>query len=276
MSDSMREGNTAQGTPLGGKWALVTGASSGLGADFARDLAKRGANLILVARRADKMHELAAEIKARQGTTAIEVIPMDLAQPNAPDELHAQVKAAGWAVEVLVNNAGFGLYGMFTETAWERIAQMIQIDIVTLTHMSHLFAKDMVARKSGYILQVASIGAFQPSPTYAAYSAAKSYVLFFGEALNHELRPHGVKVTVLAPGVTKTEFLAVSGQRPSFYQRLFMMQSPTVVRVGLDALLRGKTSIVPGVANRFLAWSNRLMPRRMAAMLAHRTMTMGS
>ncbi|CAG0989654.1 partial Fatty acyl-CoA reductase, partial [Anaerolineae bacterium] len=176
-------------TALKGKWALITGASSGLGADFARDLAGRGANLILVARRADKMNELAAEIKAKHPGIEIDVIPLDLAVPDSPDNLYAQVKAAGREVEVLINNAGFGLYGMFMETDWSRTEALLQLDIVALTHMTRVFAADMVTRRSGYILQVASIGAFQPSPTYAAYSAAKSYVLYFGEALNFELRP---------------------------------------------------------------------------------------
>lgn len=262
-------------TVLKGKWALITGASSGLGADFARDLAGRGANLILVARRADKMNELAAEIQSKHPGIEIDVIPLDLAAPDAPDSLYAQIKAAGREVEVLINNAGFGLYGLFMETDWARTEALLQLDIVALTHMTRVFGADMVARRSGYILQVASIGAFQPSPTYAAYSAAKSYVLYFGEALNFELRPHHVKVTVLAPGVTKTAFLEVSGQKPTLYQRLVMMQSPTVVKIGIEAMLRGKTSIVPGVFNRFMAWSMRFVPRRLAAILAYRSMTVG-
>jgi uncharacterized protein len=254
-----------------GKWALVTGASSGLGTDFARDLASRGANIILVARRLDRLQAVAQEISKQYGVQT-EVIAMDLVAENAAEQLVAQLAAANKPIDILINNAGYGLYGMFIETEWARLNNMLQLDIVALTHLSHVFGKAMAARGSGYILQVASIGAYQPSPTYAAYSAAKSYVLYFGEALNFELRPKGVKVTVLSPGVTKTEFLEVSGQTATAYQRLMMMQSKDVVRIGLDALARGKTSIVPGFLNRALAWFNRFMPRRMAATLGDRLM----
>lgn len=256
-----------------GQWALITGASSGLGADFARNLAARGAHVILVARRADRLEALADELRAAHHIDA-RVIPADLSEPDAPDRLYQQVKAAGLAVEVLINNAGFGIYGRFVETPWPRIHEMLQLNITAVCHLTRLFAADMVARRSGYVLQVASIGAYQPSPSYAAYSAAKSFILYWGEALNYELRPFGVRVTVLSPGVTRTEFLQVAGQQASFYQRLVMMRSPDVVRIGLDALKRGKTSIVPGAFNRFFAWANRLMPRRLAAALSARAMDM--
>jgi uncharacterized protein len=138
--------------------------------------------------------------------------------------------------------------------------------------MTKLFVRDMLARNHGYILQLASIGAYQPSPLYASYAAAKAYVLNFGEALNYELRKTNVKVTVLSPGITATEFLKVSGQQATLYQRTVMMRSPDVVRIGIDALLRGKPSIVPGRLNALMAWSNRLFPRRVQAAVAHRLM----
>ena len=169
-------------------------------------------------------------------------------------------------MDVLINNAGFGLYGAFLEIPWERERAMLELDIVTLTHLTKLFVKDMVERRFGYVLLVASIGAYQPSPTYATYSAAKSYVLFFGEALHYELRKTGVNVTVVSPGVTKTEFLDVAGQQPSLYQRTMMMASPDVTRIAVDALLKGKASVVPGYKNAALAQSTRLMPRQLAAM----------
>jgi uncharacterized protein len=259
------------GNPFLGKWALVTGASSGLGADFARDLASRGASLILVARRVDRLNTLAEEVQKKYGVKT-EVIASDLSQENAPLELYEKVKASGKEVDILVNNAGFGLYGNALDIPWEKEREMLQVDIITVVHLTRLFGRDMVARKNGYILQVSSVGAYQPSPTYATYSAAKSFVLFHGEALNHELRSHGVRVTVLSPGITRTEFLQVSGQTATLYQRVFMMESPTVVKIGLDALARGKTSIVSGLANRIVAWSNRLMPRRMGAMLSAQLM----
>jgi uncharacterized protein len=259
------------GKTLNGQWALVTGASSGLGADFARELAGRGANLVLVARRAENLRALQAEIAARHAVQ-IEVIPMDLATPEAPQQLYDQLKTAGRRIDVLINNAGLGLYGRFVDIDWERERNMLELDIVTLTHMTKLFVRDMLARNHGYILQLASIGAYQPSPLYASYAAAKAYVLNFGEALNYELRKTNVKVTVLSPGITATEFLKVSGQQATLYQRTVMMRSPDVVRIGIDALLRGKPSIVPGRLNALMAWSNRLFPRRVQAAVAHRLM----
>jgi hypothetical protein len=256
---------------LNGQWALVTGASSGLGADFARELAARGANLVLVARRADNLRAIQAEITARHAVQ-VEVIAMDLATPEAPQQLYDQLKAAGRRIDMLINNAGLGLYGRFVDIEWERERNMLELDIVTLTHMTKLFVRDMLARNHGYILQLASIGAYQPTPLYASYSAAKAYVLNFGEALNYELRKTGVKVTVLSPGITATEFLKVSGQQATLYQRAVMMQSPDVVRIGINALLKGKPSVVPGRLNAIMAWSNRLVPRRVQAAVAYRLM----
>ena len=260
---------------LQGKWALVTGASSGLGVDFAKNLASRGSNVILVARREDRLRSVQQEITAQYGVQ-VDVIVMDLEPADAPQRLYDQLKAAGRAVDVLINNAGFGLYGDFLEIPWERERAMLELDIVTLTHLTKLFVKDMVERRFGYVLLVASIGAYQPSPTYATYSAAKSYVLFFGEALHYELRKTGVTVTVVSPGVTKTEFLDVAGQQPSLYQRTMMMDSPAVTRIAVDAMLKGKASVVPGYKNAALAQSTRLMPRQLAAMSADRFMTMGT
>ena len=190
------------------KTALVTGASSGLGVDFARELAKEGANLILVARREERLKAVQAEIKQEFGVD-VDVIPMDLTQPDAPQALYDRLKSGKKPVDVLVNNAGYGLFGMFTELPWEKQKQMLDLDVIALTHLTKLFVPDMVERKFGAVLQVASIAAYQPAPTYASYAGAKSYVLFFSEALDHELRGTGVNVTTVSPGVTATEFLKV-------------------------------------------------------------------
>lgn len=258
---------------LEGRTALVTGASSGLGADFARDLASRGCNLILVARREDLLKGLQAEIGKQYGVQ-VDYYSMDLSTEDAPQALYDQVKAAGKTVDFLINNAGFGLYGEFIDVPWEREREMLQLDIITLLHLTKLFVRDMVARNYGRVLQVSSIGAYVPTPTYASYSAAKSFVLYFGEALNYELRKTNVRCTVISPGVTATDFQKNAGQELTLYQRTTMMQSPVVTRIGIDKMLQGRSSVVPGILNSILAWSNRLMPRRMAAMLAHRTMTM--
>lgn len=255
-----------------GKTALVTGASGGLGADFARELAREGANLILVARREERLNAIAAEIKQEFGVEA-DVIPMDLTQFGSPQALYDRLKAGNKAVDVLVNNAGYGLFGRFTELSWENQKQMLELDIIALTHLTRLFVPDMVARKFGAVLQVASIGAYQPSPTYAAYSAAKSYVLLFSEALDHELHGTGVNVTTVSPGVTATEFLKVAGQKPTLYQRMVKMQSPEVARQGIRALLHQRRSVVVGFFNAFSALLMRFTPRRWMTVLAEAMMT---
>jgi short-subunit dehydrogenase len=259
---------------LQGRRALVTGASSGLGADFARVLAEHGCHLVLVARREDRLKQLAEEIAAKHRVD-VRVIATSLSEPDAPRELHERLAAEGLEIDVLVNNAGFGVYGPFLSIPWEREREMLQLDIVTVVELTKRFAADMVRRGRGWILQVASIGAFQPTPTYASYSAAKAFVLSFGEALAFELRGAGVKVSVVSPGVTATEFLQVSGQQATLYQRLAMMKSDDVARAGIRAMLRGKPSTVPGLVNKLPAFLMRLTPRRLQARIAHMSMNVG-
>jgi short-subunit dehydrogenase len=256
---------------LRGKTALITGASSGLGAEFARQFAGLGCSLILVARRMDRLQEIQAEISGRYNIPS-ECVGMDLAKEGAPLRLYTQLKESGQEVDVLVNNAGFGLYGDFLETPWERIQQMLQIDILTLTQLTHLFAGEMVKRNSGYIMLIGSTGSFQPTPCYAAYAAAKSYVLSLGEALHYELRHTGVKCSVLCPGVTRTEFFEVSGQQPTAFQRSTMMTGEAVVRIGINALVNNRSSVVSGWNNAFLAWGTRLLPHQTLAAVSNRLM----
>jgi hypothetical protein len=258
-------------TNLQGQTVLITGASSGLGADFARQFAALGCQIILVARRLDRLEALQAEITAKYAVP-VESIVLDLAAPGAAQRLYDQIKAAGKTVDVLVNNAGLGLYGEFSAVTWERTHQMLELDIVALSHLTHIFLTDMLSRKHGYILQVASTGAFQPTPTYAAYSAAKSYVLSLGEALHYELRNTGVTCTVLCPGVTRTEFFEVAGQQMTAYQRSTVMESAAVARIGINALLKGRSSVVAGATNAFFAWVVRLLPAQWAAAAAARMM----
>ncbi len=257
---------------LRGKRALITGASSGLGADFARNLAGRDCHLVLTARREEQLRALADDLTARH-RVEVSVIPLDLAVPDAPQRLYDQLQAAGQTVDILINNAGLGIYGSFLEIPWERERAMLELDILALVHLTKLFARDMAARGGGHILQIASIGAYQPSPTYATYSAAKTFVLYFGEALAYELRGTGVTCTVLSPGVTQTEFLQVAGQTPSLYQRSVMMTSEQVVDIGIEAMLKGRPSVVAGRLNGLMAFSTRFMPRQWAAAVAHQFMT---
>ena len=256
---------------LHGKTVLITGASSGLGSEFARQFAALGCSLILVARRLERLQELQAEISGHFGVS-VECIKADLAEVEAPQRLYNQLKESGQTVDVLVNNAGLGLFGVFWETSWERLQQMLELDIVALTQLTHLYAAEMVKRNSGYILLIGSTGSFQPTPTYAAYSAAKSYVLSLGEALHYELRHTAVKCTVLCPGVTRTEFLKVAGQQTTAYQRALMMKGEAVVRIGIKALLKGRASVVSGWANAFLAWVTRFLPRQALAAASARLM----
>ena len=255
---------------LAGRHALVTGASSGLGADFARELARRGASLTLVARREDRLRMLQGELSAA-GAEA-EVVVLDLNDPAAPDRLLAAATERRRSVDVLVNNAGFGLYGPFSKLDGERERAMLELDMIVPVHLTKLFLPGMLERRAGWILNIASIGAYQPSPLYASYSAAKSFVLNFTEALSYELRGSGVRATALSPGIVATEFLQVAGQQATRYQRLAMMDSPAVARIGIEAMLAGRPSLVPGRLNAASVWANRLVPRRVSTALAHRMM----
>ena len=254
---------------LRGKTALITGASSGIGADFAGELAARGCNLILSARRVDRLQELQKEIAARYRVEA-DYVAADLAAPDAPQRLYDGVKAMGRVVDALINNAGYAVYGQFQTTEWERMRSMLELDIVALTHLTRLYAADMAARRFGYVLLVASTGAFQPTPMYAAYAAAKSYVLSLGEALHYELRKAGVGCTVLCPGVTRTEFFDVAGRQMMPFQRATAMVSADVARIGIRAMLDGRSCVVAGRINSLVAWSTRLAPRQFLAAMADR------
>lgn len=258
---------------LKGKLALVTGASSGLGVDFARELARRGCHLVLVARREDRLQAVQQEIVDRYGVE-VAVLPEDLATPEAAQLIYNRLQEQGKAVDVLVNNAGFGLFGPAWEIPWEQERQMLQVNILALAQLTHLFLPDMLARNSGFILLVASYGAFVPTPTYASYSATKSYVLSLGEALNYELRNTNVGVSVISPGVVATEFHQVAGQRLNLYQRLTTTQGADVARAGIEGMLKRQPNVIPDWLTKLTVWSTRIMPRRAMVALAHRSMNL--
>ena len=245
-----------------GKRALVTGASSGLGVDFADLLAAQGVDLVLVARRQEPMETLAERLRLQHGVDVI-VEPFDLASPGAAGRLRERLDARSLQIDILVNNAGYGLHGDFLDIPIERTVDMIQLNITALTELSYMFGAAMAERGNGHILLVSSILAFQPVPTYAAYAATKAYVLSFGEALHDELRSRGVKVTVLCPGHTETGFDAVAGASVSTALRMLTMQPRPVVQSGLSALWKGKASVTAGITNKIVVFSNRLMPRSM-------------
>lgn len=261
-------------SPIQNKTALVTGASSGLGVDFARQLARRGCNVILAARREDRLRQVAGDLQASYGAQTW-IIPADLARPEGPADLYAETQRLGLQVDVLVNNAGFGLYGYHSEIAWEREREMLQVDVIAVAQLTKLCLPGMLQRDFGYILMVSSYGAFQPSPTYAAYSAAKSYVQNFGEALSYELRRSGVGVTVIAPGMVATGFHQAAGHARSLFIRQTLMPSSEVARIGVEAMLKRKPSVVPGWLNALLVFGNRFVPRRFSAWVVERLMTVG-
>ncbi len=255
-------------TQLQSRRALVTGASYGIGADFARDLAARGCNLVLVARNEARLLELAAEITAKHAVQ-IDFVVVDLAEPRAAERLFEQVSARGLEIDVLVNNAGVGLHGVFGEQSLDRIQEMLRLNIMTLTALTHLFLPKMRERRFGRIVQIGSIASYLAGPLYAAYSASKAYVLSFGESLNEELRGTGVSCTVVCPGMTATNFFEAAGDdKPSLYQRLVSMSSRDVARIGVRAALQGRSSVVTGLLNKIQVLGQMLMPRRLAYFIA--------
>lgn len=245
-----------------GKRALITGASSGIGVEFADLLAAQKVNLVLAARRREPMEQLAAELRRKYGVDVI-VEPIDLASPGAAARLKSGLDERSISIDILVNNAGYGLQGDFLDTPIERTTDMIQLNITALTELSHLFGRDMAQRGAGHILLVASLLAFQPVPSYAAYAATKAYVLAFGEALHDEVGPRGVIVTTLCPGHTETGFDAAAGATVSTMLRLLTMKPRPVAASGLRALAKGKASVIAGLSNKMAAFSNRLAPRSM-------------
>ena len=247
--------------------ALVTGASSGLGVDFARELAARGATVILAARREDRLNDLAITLRELHGVR-VEVVAVDLTAVDAVETLCRQVAESGLSVDILVNNAGFGAHAAFVDLSWEREQQMLELDILALVHLTKKLVPGMVDRGWGRILQVASIGAYQPCPTYASYGAAKAFVRNFSEALHFELSGTGVTCTVISPGATATEFMEVAGQDVTWAHRLTLMSSEAVGRIGIRSMLAGRASVVPGWVNKLAAFSVRFAPRRLATWAA--------
>jgi short-subunit dehydrogenase len=253
---------------LTGKTALITGASAGLGAHFARLFAQDRHDLVLVARRQDKLDQLAAELSAAHGVRTT-VIAADLTDPKAPQHLQEGLTRAGIEVEFLVNNAGFGASGAFADLDLTRQLNMIELNVTALTHLTGLFLPAMIARRSGRVLNVSSSAGFLPGPYMATYYASKAYVLSFTEALAQELHGTGVTATALCPGPTATEFAAVADLGSSALFKGVMAAAP-VARYGYRAMLAGKTIAIPGVTMKLAVQSLRVSPRWMARVLAGR------
>lgn len=256
----------ASGTPPG--TALVTGASAGLGVHFAESLAARGHDLILTARRIERLEALASELRARHDI-AVTVITADLADPAAPDALMAEIGRRGLAVNWLVNNAGFGVNGAFAEADAAALGAMIEVNCRAPMALARAVLPGMIQMRSGGILNVASTASFQPGPWMAVYYATKAFVLSFSEALHEEVRAQGVHVAAICPGPTRTEFFDVAGKSDAMLARL-AGPPEQVVRDGLAALFANRAVRVSGLFNRVMALTPRLGPRWLVRRVAGR------
>ncbi len=242
-----------------GKWALVTGASAGIGVALARELARNGAKLILTARRQERLEALAAELRA-QGTE-VRIVLADLTLPDAPQAIFDAT--AGLDVEILVNNAGLGLFGEFASSDIGQEIGQVRVNCDAVVHLSRLFVPAMVERRRGWVLVLASTASFQPVPFLTTYAATKAFDRFFALGLAEEVAPFGVKVTALCPGPTESEFFNVAGAEkfPGAEKMKRKVQSAEeVARLGLEALARGKRTIVPYFGGRFTAMLVRFLP----------------
>ena len=248
-------------TKRGKGTVLITGASAGIGAALARLMAAEGFDVVLTARRRERLEQLAKEIAAH-GIRA-HVWPDDLADPAAPQRLYDRAKAEGVEIDILVNNAGFGARGLFGEIPLKRQLDMIAVNITALTALTHLFLREMKARRRGRILNVASIAGFQPGPFLAVYYATKGYDYLFTEALAEELRGSGVTASCLFPGVTATEWQAVAGVDGSRLGGMRGMSAEAVARAAYDGLMAGQRTIIPGLHNKASALAVKFMPRRL-------------
>jgi short-subunit dehydrogenase len=233
-------------------WVLITGASSGFGEEFARQYAQQGHPLVLVARRLDRLQALAEELR-QQFSVEIVVEQVDLSDIPAVIQLHQRLRERGIGIDILINNAGHGLQGPFIDSKLDAALAMVQLDIASLTAVTHIFAQDMRARGRGKIMLVASMLAFQGVVNFAVYSAAKAYVLRLGEALHREFKRDGITVTTLCPGMSDTGFAATAKQKVTPGLKLLMMQPAPVVRAGIRALEAGRISVVPGFPNKLSA-----------------------
>lgn len=249
-----------------GSYALITGASGGLGKEFATQLAKKGLNLVLVARRADSLQKVASDIKNQYGVK-VEIIVSDLTAPNAIEGLIKEVKKNNWDIGLLVNNAGFGSYGLFHELSLEVEMNMVDLNIRVPLELTGKLIPGLVQKGKGGIIFLGSVGSYQPTPFFANYSATKAWNLMFAESLYGELKSKGIDVLCLTPGYTRTEFQSTAGNKDQ--KPLAGWSTPEeVVKAALDNLGK-KPSIIPGFMNWFLAWSIRFTPRKLAIWTAY-------
>jgi uncharacterized protein len=248
-----------------GKWALVTGASAGIGVALANELAAGGTHLVLTARRRDRLEELARTLGQRYGIRTA-VFDADLAKSDAPQKIYDFTKQQGPDIDLLINNAGFGQYGELTQVPAQRLLDMVQVNCAAVIHLSRLYLADMVARRRGDVLILASTAAFQAVPYISTYAATKAFDLLFAEGLAEEMRPHGIRICALCPGSTESEFHAIAGQEK--FTSMNQETAQKVARIGLQALAAGKSYVISGLGNYLGAQSQRIVPRRLVTRIA--------
>lgn len=250
--------------------ALITGASNGIGLELAREHAAKGGNLVLVARNKSRLDELKIELETKYNVQVYN-IGKDLSLPNAALEVYEETHQKNIQIDYLINNAGFGDFGMFVETDWNKELQMINLNISTLTHFTKLYLQDMVKRGNGKIMNVASTAAFQSGPTMAVYYATKAYVLSFSEAVNNEVNNTGVTITTLCPGATESGFQAAAAMEESnLVKGRKLPTSKEVAIYGYAAMLKGKTVAIHGMLNYLMANSVRFAPRALVVKLTRK------
>lgn len=251
-----------------GKTALITGASSGLGLEFAHIHASKGDNLVLVARSQDKLEALKLALE-NEFKISVTVMVKDLSDQYAPKTIYDELQQKQITIDYLINNAGFGDYGFFAECDWEKQLEMINLNVTALTYLTRLFLPQMIKNKFGKILNVASTAAFQPGPTMSVYFATKAFVLSFSEAIANELKDTGVTVTALCPGATETGFKAAAALGGSnLFKGNGIAGSKDVAEFGYKAMMAGKTVVVHGIVNSLMAQSVRFAPRNIVAAIA--------
>lgn len=247
-----------------GKWALVTGASAGIGVALAKELAAGGTNLVLTARRKDRLEELANALRVEHKVKT-EIFVADLADPSASEGIFAFTNEKSIEIDLLINNAGFGQYGEVPSVEPQRLLDMVQVNCSAVVHLTRLYLPEMIARRRGDVLILASTASFQAVPYISTYAATKAFDLLFAEGLAEEMRPYGIRVCALCPGSTESEFHVVSGQEK------FKKNAETAEKVahtGLKALAAGKSYVISGLGNYLGAHGERLVPRRFVTKIA--------
>lgn len=251
------------------KTALITGASSGIGMELAKIHAANGNNLVLVARSEGKLHEIATELKSKYAIQ-IEIIRADLSVHDAAQQVFDVVQKKNIQIDYLINNAGFGDFNFVHESDWNKQAMMLDLNIKSLTHLTHLFLPVMIAQKSGKIMNVASTAAFLPCPMMAVYAATKHYVLAFSEALANEVADKGITVTALCPGATTSGFQDAAAMKDSGFMKQKFATSESVAKFGHQSMMKGKRVAIPGFTNKLTAFILRFIPRKLVTSIARK------